>query len=150
VNVTPSLESVASERAVEVLHRLRVRGTRADHERLARRLEVLLWHFLSLRWYDAHRFFECVESQEAKDLLPGGFRNGVVYRFFSERQDDREFENAVMIGLSLWFAAARRLKDGGGADPFRANPFAIQRQMELAVEEVEDIHDLLRIGKPPS
>ncbi len=141
-------ESAARRRAVETLTRLGVKASPAERETLATRLEVLLWRFLTLRWYDAHRFFESVESKEAHELLPRGFRNGAVYRFFSERHDDREFENAIMIGLSLWFAAMRRI-EAMGADPYRANPFAIQRQMELALDEVDDIHDLLRIGRPP-
>ncbi len=139
----------ATQRAVEGIARL---GVMADEParlgRLAGRVELFLWKFLRMRGHDIHRFFDSVEPVEALALARRRFEPGRVFHFFSERQDDAEWENTLTVGLWLLFAAMRQAKKRG-FDPRRAGIFTLQRMLEQAVEEVDDLEDLLRMGTPP-
>jgi hypothetical protein len=140
----------ARRRASEAIARL---GLLADEplrrEKLLAKSEVFLWRFMVLRWYDAHRFFQSVESKEMRGLIAEGFAPGRMFRFFLERQDAVEFENSVVVGLSLVFAAMRKSAERNH-DPREASLFTLQRMMEQSLEGVDDLVDLLAVGAPPS
>ncbi len=139
----------ASARALEAVAKLNVL---AEDERsrkaLTNRIELFLWKFLRLRWSDAHRFFSSVEPKEAMELVRERFHPGMVFHFFSERQDAAEWENCMTVGLCLVFAAMRQAQSRG-FDPKRAGIFTLQRMLEQALEQVEELEDLLAIGAPP-
>jgi hypothetical protein len=118
-------------------------------EKLMGRVDLFLWKFLRLRWYDAHRFFTSVEPKEAMDLSRERYEPGKVLHFFAERQDEAELENTVTVGLSLVFAAMRQAAKRG-FNPKTAGLFTLQRMMEQAVEPIEDLEELLAIGTPPT
>ena len=123
-------------------------GEPARLKRLTGRVELFLWKFLRMRWYDAHRFFSSVEPIEAMELVQEPYGPGKVFDFFSARQDDAEWENCMTVGLSLLFASMRQATLRG-FDPKTAGIFTLQRMLEQALEEVDDLEDLLRIGAPP-
>ena len=146
-----SAEDRARKRASEAVARL---GLLADEparrDKLLSKAEVFLWRFMVLRWYDAHRFLQSVEPKEMKELLAGGsFAPGRMFRFLLERQDEAEFENAVVVALTLVFAAMRRAAERD-LDPREQSIFTLQRMLEQALEQVDDLVDLLKIGAPPS
>ncbi|MGQ0507089.1 MAG: hypothetical protein ACT4TC_17415 [Myxococcaceae bacterium] len=124
----------------------------ADDEKartaLCGRIELFLWKFLRLKASDAHRFFASVEPIEAMELVKERFVVGKVFHFFSERQDDAEWENSMTVGLCLVFAAMRQAQ-ARGFDPKRAGIFTLQRMLEQALDGVEDLEDLLKVGAPP-
>jgi hypothetical protein len=112
------------------------------------RIELFLWKFLRMRWYDAHLFFSSVEPKEAMDLIRERYEPGLVYRFLSERQDDLEWENSMTVGISLLFAAMRQAEKQG-FNPKTAGIFTLHRMLEQALDEVTDLEDLLKVGAPP-
>jgi hypothetical protein len=120
----------------------------AARTRLLNRVELFLWKFIRLRWYDIHRFFESVENKEAMELSMEAFQPGKVFHFFSERQDDAEWENTVTVGVSLVFAAMRQAAKRG-FNPKTAGVFTLQRMLEQALDDVEGLEDLLARGAPP-
>ncbi len=139
----------ATERALRAIGQLGVLSEEpARLKKLGTRVELFLWKFLRLRWYDAHRFFSSVESKEAMELLREKYQPGMVFHFFSERQDEKEWEDCMTVGLSLVFAAMRQAAKRG-FNPKTAGIFTLQRMMEQAVEPVEDLEELLQIGAPP-
>ena len=139
----------ASARAEKGLAKLGVLAEEpARLRRLAGRVELFLWKFLRMRWYDAHRFFESVESIEAQELIQEPFMPGKVFHFFSERQNPLEWENTLTVGLSLMFASMRQAAKRG-FNPKTAGIFTLQRMMEQALDEVDDLEDLLTVGAPP-
>jgi hypothetical protein len=139
----------ATDRALRAIGQLGVLSEEpARLKKLGTRVELFLWKFLRLRWYDAHRFFSSVESKEAMELLREKYQPGMVFHFFSERQDDKEWEDCMTVGLSLVFAAMRQAAKRG-FNPKTAGVFTLQRMMEQAVEPVEDLEELLQIGAPP-
>ncbi len=139
----------ASERALSAIAGLKVlQEDERSRVALCKRVELFLWKFLRLRWSDAHRFFTSVETKEAMEVVKERFQPGRLFHFFSERQDDSEFENTVTVGLSLVFAAMRQA-EARGFDPKRAGIFTLQRMLEQALEQVEDLQDLLAVGAPP-
>jgi hypothetical protein len=71
-----------------------------------------------------------------------------VYQFLSERQDATEWENTLTVGLSLMFASMRQAAKRG-FNPKTAGIFTLQRMMEQALDEVDDLEDLLTVGAPP-
>jgi hypothetical protein len=139
----------ASERAMEAIAQL---GVLADQparlKKVCSRVELFLWKFLRLRWYDIHRFFTSVEPKEAMELSREKYQPGMVFHFFSERQDPLEWENCMTVGLSLVFAAMRQAAKRG-FNPKTVGIFTLQRMMEQAVEPIEDLEELLQIGAPP-
>lgn len=120
----------------------------AARARLISRVELFLWKFIHLRWHDIHRFFESVENKEAMELSLETFQPGKVFHFFSERQDDAEWENTMTVGVSLVFAAMRQAAKRG-FNPKTAGVFTLQRMLQQAVDEVEGLEDLLARGAPP-
>ena len=140
----------ATRRATDAISRL---GVLADEPaRLAKlvgRVELFLWKFLRMRWYDIHRFFSSVEPIEAMELSRETFQPGMIFHFFAERQDELEWENAMTVGLSLLFAAMRQAQKRG-FNPKTAGVFTLQRMMEQALDQVDDLEDLLKLGAPPS
>lgn len=139
----------ASERAMECIARLGLlQDEPARLKKLCGRVELFLWKFIRMRWYDIHRFFSSVEPKEAMELAREKYEPGMVFRFFSERQDATEWENCMTVGLSLVFAAMRQAAKRG-FNPKTAGVFTLQRMMEQAVEPVEDLQELLEIGAPP-
>lgn len=143
------LYAAATARARDAIAKLGVLAD--DPQRLGRlvgRVELFLWKFIRLRAHDAHRFFESVEPVEAVDLSRRRFEVGRVLHFLSERQDDHEFENSMTVGLSLLFAAMRQAKKRG-FDPRTAGIFTLQRMLEQAVDDIDDLADLLERGAPP-
>ncbi len=116
--------------------------------RLVARIEVLLWKFLRMHWHDIHLFFASVEPIEAMALSRQSFSPGVVFCFFSERQDPMEWENCMTVGLSILFAAMRQAQ-AQGFDPRTAGIFTLQRMMDLALDSVGDLEELLALGAPP-
>jgi len=141
--------SDATARALEGIARLGVLPHEpARRSRLAGRVELFLWRFLRLRWYDIHQFFESVENKEAMEFGQEPFLPGKVFHFFSERQNDAEWENTLTVGLSLVFAAMRQA-GARGLNPKTAGIFSLQRMMEQVVDEVSDLGDLLARGGPP-
>lgn len=115
--------------------------------RLVRRVEMFLWMFIRLRWYDIHLFFASVEPKEAMELSHEHFSPGLVLSFLSERQTEEEWEDTMTVGLSLLFAAMRQATRRG-FNPKTAGIFTLQRMMEQAIEPVQDLEDLLSIGAP--
>jgi hypothetical protein len=139
----------STARASEAIARLGVFPEDAARlHKVVGRVELMLWKFLRMRWHDIHRFFDSVEPIEAMELSRARFEPGMVFWFFSERHDAMEFENAMTIGLSLVFAAMRQA-EARGFNPKTAGIFTLQRMMEQAIEQVEDLDDLLAIGAPP-
>jgi len=139
----------ASDRAMEAIAGLGVLPDEpARLKKLCGRVELFLWKFIRLRWYDIHRFFTSVEPKEAMELAREKYQPGMVFLFFSERQDLREWENCMTVGLSLVFAAMRQAAKRG-FNPKTVGIFTLQRMMEQAVEPVEDLEELLEIGAPP-
>lgn len=139
----------ARERALQTLARLGVLADEPDRRaKLLQRVELFLWHFLRARWYDAHRFFSSIEPVEAMELVQETFLPGRVLAFFSERQDELEWENCLTVGLALVFASMRKAAERG-FDPRSAGTFTLQRMMEQALEDVDSLEDLLRVGAPP-
>lgn len=139
----------AQERAQEALAKLGVLpDERARLKRVTGRVELFLWKFLRMRWYDVHRFFSSVEPIEAMELIQEPYAPGRVFEFFSVRQDDLEWENCMTVGLSLLFASMRQAAKRG-FNPKTAGIFTLQRMLEQALEEVDDLEDLLQIGTPP-
>ncbi len=139
----------ATARAAETLAELGVlEDDPARLRSLAGRIELLLWKFLQMRGHRAPRFFDQVTAEATMEACCGEFQPGAVYLFFSERQDARAWVNSVTVGLSLMCAAMRRIAEHG-EDPRRAGSFTLERMMEQAVESVETLEDLLRIGAPP-
>jgi len=139
----------ASDRAMEAIARLGVLPDEpARLKKLCGRVELFLWKFIRLRWYDIHRFFTSVEPKEAMELAREKYQPGMVFHFFSERQDPLEWENCMTVGLSLVFAAMRQAAKRG-FNPKTVGIFTLQRMMEQAVEPVEDLEELLEIGAPP-
>ena len=143
------LYATANERASRAIAKL---GVLADDRprllKLTGRVELFLWKFLRARAHDAHRFFEAVEPVEVVALCKKKFEPGRVFHFFSERQDDLEFENSMTVGMSLLFAAVRQAKKRG-YDPKTIPIFTLQRMLEQAIDEIDDLEDLLQIGAPP-
>lgn len=140
----------AAHRALEALGKLGIFPENpANRAKVLKRLEVFLWRFLFLRWYESHTYFSSVESSEVRELVleTGYTRNGVL-QFFAERQDDRELEDTLVVGLSLMFAAMRRASQRGFS-PKLANIFVLQRMMEQVIDEVGGLEDLLLAGRPP-
>jgi hypothetical protein len=136
----------AIRRACETLGRLGVMQDDADRLRkLVIRVDLFLWKFLKLRWYDVHRFVASVESKEAMDLVREPFEVGKVLEFFSLRQDEAEWENCLTVGVSLVYAAMRTCRERG-FEPATAGLFTLQRMLEQAMERVEDLEDLLTMG----
>jgi len=139
----------ASARAMKTLGQLGVLSDEpARLKKVCGRVELFLWKFIRMRWYDIHRFFSSVEPKEAMELSREKYQPGMVFLFFSERQDDQEWENCITVGLSLLFAAMRQAAKRG-FNPKTAGIFTLQRMMEQAVEPVEDLEELLEIGAPP-
>src|SRR5215471_21287970 len=104
----------ASARAIETIAQLGVLSEEpARLKKLSGRVELFLWKFIRLRWYDIHRFFSSVEPKEAMELAREKYQPGMVFLFFSERQDPREWENCMTVGLSLVFAAMRQAAKRG-------------------------------------
>jgi len=120
----------------------------ARRKKVCGRVELFLWKFLRMRWYDIHRFFGSVEPKEAMELSREKYQPGMVFHFFSERQDAREWENCMTVGMSLLFAAMRQAAKRG-FNPKTAGIFTLQRMMEQAIEPVEDLEELLEVGAPP-
>lgn len=140
----------ATARADEAIARLGVLpDDAARRKRLVGKVELLLWKFLRMRWHDVHRFFSSVEPIEAMELTKESFEPGKVFHFFSERHDPLEWENAMTVGLSLVFAAMRQATERG-FNPRSAGIFTLQRMMEVALDQVDDLEDLLRVGAPPT
>ena len=127
-------------------------GVLAEHSarraRLTGRVELFLWKLLRMRWHDIHRFIDSVENIEAMELSQETFLPGKVFSFFSERQDEKEWENTLTVGLCLVFAAMRQAGKRG-FNPKSAGIFVLQRMLEQALDEVEDLEDLLERGAPP-
>ncbi len=141
--------AAATARAQEAIASLGVLAEEpARLHRLVGRVELLLWKFLRMRWHDIHQFFSSVEPIEAMALSREHFHPGMVFHFFSERQDPHEWENAMTVGLSLVFAAMRQASRRG-FNPKTAGIFTLQRMMEQVVDEVEDLQELLALGAPP-
>jgi hypothetical protein len=139
----------ASARAIETIAQLGVLSDEpARLKKLSGRVELFLWKFIRLRWYDIHRFFSSVEPKEAMELAREKYEPGKVFYFFSERQDRLEWENCMTVGLALVFAAMRQAAVRG-FNPKTAGIFTLQRMMEQAVEPVEDLEELLQLGAPP-
>lgn len=139
----------ASVRAMETIARLGVLPDEpARRKKVCARVELFLWKFLRMRWYDIHRFFGSVEPKEAMELSREKYQPGMVFHFFSERQDAREWENCMTVGISLLFAAMRQAAKRG-FNPKTAGIFTLQRMMEQAIEPVEDLEELLEVGAPP-
>jgi hypothetical protein len=139
----------ASQRAMTAIAQLGVLPDEpARLKKLCGRVELFLWKFIRMRWYDIHRFFESVEPKEALELSRDKYQPGMVFYFFSERQNTQEWENCMTVGLSLVFAAMRQAAKRG-FNPKTAGVFTLQRMMEQAVEPVEDLEELLEIGAPP-
>jgi len=139
----------ASERAMRCIAQLGVLPDEpARLKKLSSRVELFLWKFIRMRWYDIHRFFSSVEPKETMELARERYEPGMVFHFFSERQDSTEWENSMTVGLSLVFAAMRQAAKRG-FNPKTAGVFTLQRMMEQAVEPVEDLQELLEIGAPP-
>src|SRR5262245_2948585 len=136
----------AIRRACETLGRLGVMSDDGDRLRkLVIRVDLFLWKFLKLRWYDVHRFVASVESKEALDLIREPFEVGKVLEFFSLRQDAAEWENCLTVGVSLVYAAMRTCRERG-FEPATAGLFTLQRMLEQAIDQVEDLEDLLTMG----
>jgi hypothetical protein len=143
------LFQMASERAMKTIAQLGVLPDQpARLKKVCGRVELFLWKFIRMRWYDIHRFFDSVEPKEAMELSREKYQPGMVFYFFSERQDSKEWENCMTVGLSLLFAAMRQAAKRG-FNPKTAGIFTLQRMMEQAVEPVEDLEELLEIGAPP-
>ncbi len=139
----------ASDRAMRAIASLGVLPNEpARRKKLCGRVELFLWKFIRMRWYDIHRFFSSVEPKEAMELSKEKYQPGMVFYFFSERHDSEEWENCMTVGLSLVFAAMRQAAKRG-FNPRTAGIFTLQRMMEQAVEPVEDLEELLQIGAPP-
>jgi hypothetical protein len=139
----------ASERAMKTMASLGVLAQEpARRKKLCGRVELFLWKFVRMRWYDIHRFFGSVEPKEAMELSREKYQPGLVFHFFSVRQDEQEWENCMTVGLSLLFAAMRQASKRG-FNPKTAGVFTLQRMMEQAVEPVADLEELLQIGAPP-
>ena len=139
----------ASVRAMETIARLGVLPDEpARRKRVCARVELFLWKFLRMRWCDIHRFFGSVEPKEAMELSREKYQPGMVFHFFSERQDAHEWENCMTVGMSLLFAAMRQAAKRG-FNPKTAGIFTLQRMMEQAIEPVEDLEELLEVGAPP-
>ncbi len=139
----------ANERAMRCISLLGVLPDQpARLRKLCGRVELFLWKFIRMRWYDIHRFFSSVEPKEAMELARDKYEPGMVFHFFSIRQDSGEWENCMTVGLSLVFAAMRQAAKRG-FNPKTAGIFTLQRMMEQAVEPVEDLQELLEIGAPP-
>jgi hypothetical protein len=139
----------ATTRAAATLARL---GVLADEparlRKLVGRVDLFLWKFIRMRWHDIHRFFEAVENKEAMELSREAFMPGKVFAFFAERQDAKEWEDTLTVGVSLVFAAMRQAARRG-FNPKTAGVFTLQRMMEQAVDSVDGLEDLLAIGAPP-
>jgi hypothetical protein len=139
----------ARARALAALSRLGVLPDEpARQNKVLDRLELFLWHFARLRWYQIHEFFFSIEPVEAMSLVQSKFAPGKVLEFFSERQDDSEWENSLTVALSLLFAAMRQSQKRGYGTSL-SSIFVLQRMLEQVLEEVTDLEDLLRIGTPP-
>jgi hypothetical protein len=139
----------ASERAMKTMANLGVLAEEpARRKKLCGRVELFLWKFIRMRWYDIHRFFSSVEPKEAMELSREKYQPGLVFHFFSVRQEEQEWENCLTVGLSLLFAAMRQAAKRG-FNPKTAGVFTLQRMMEQAVEPVADLEELLEIGAPP-
>lgn len=138
----------ALRRADEAMVRL---GVLVEDERkrtkLRDRAELFLWQLVFKRWTDVHRFFESVEPVEAQKLIGATYTPGNVFAFFSERQDEREFENMLVVGIALVFAAMRRAQERG-LDATRAGTFELQRMLAGVIDEVDGAEALLAIGSP--
>jgi hypothetical protein len=151
VNVAEAYERYreATERARRAIVTLGLpdTGTQALNK-LVGKVELFLWHFLRVRWHDAQRFFASIESKEALDLTRERFEVGKVFDFFSQRQDDLEWENCMTVGLCLVFASMRQAIERG-FDPHRAGIFTLQRMLEQVAESVSDLEELLARGAPP-
>src|SRR5712692_2950030 len=92
----------SSERAMQCIAQLGVLSDDpARLKRLCGRVELFLWKFIRMRWYDIHRFFSSVEPKEAMELARDKYQPGMVFHFFSVRQDSGEWENCMTVGLSL-------------------------------------------------
>ena len=115
---------------------------------LAGRIELLLWKFLQMRGHEAPRFFTQVTGEQALEACCGEFEPGTVYLFLLQHQDERGWQDSITVGLSLMFAAMRQAT-AQGEDPRLAGSFTLQRMMEKAVEQVQTLEDLLKIGAPP-
>jgi hypothetical protein len=139
----------ATVRAIDTIARLGVLSDEpARLKKLSSRVELFLWKFIRLRWYDIHRFFSSVEPKEAMELSRENYEPGKIFHFFSERQDAVEWENCMTVGLALVFAAMRQAARRG-FNPKTAGIFTLQRMMEQVVEPVEDLEELLQLGAPP-
>ena len=115
--------------------------------RLTAKVELFLWKLLKTRWHDIHRFLDSVENKEAMELSLEPFVPGKVFRFFCERQDDKEWENTLTVGLCLVFAAMRQAQLRG-FNPKTAGTFVLERMLEQALDEVDGLEDLLERGTP--
>ncbi len=138
----------ATERAKQAIAQL---GVFPDNprslQRVVNKVELLLWQFVRLRWHDIHQFFASVEPVEALELTKQRFEPGMVFDFFSERQDALEWENAMTVGICLVFASMRLLQERG-FDPKTAGIFALQRMLEQVANDVGGLEELLERGAP--
>ncbi|MHB8872880.1 MAG: hypothetical protein ACYC8T_04270 [Myxococcaceae bacterium] len=115
---------------------------------LAGRIELLLWKFMQMRGDQAPRFFTSITREQAMEACCGEFQTGTIYVFLSDHQDAPGWVNSITVGLSLMCAAMRHAA-AQGEDPRKAGSFTLQHMMEKALESVETLEDLLRIGAPP-
>jgi hypothetical protein len=139
----------ATARAASTLAQLGVLPDQpARLRKLVGRVDLFLWKFIRMRWHDIHRFFDAVENKEAMELSREPFMPGKVFAFFAERQDAKEWEDTLTVGVSLVFAAMRQAARRG-FNPKTAGVFTLQRMMEQAVDSVDGLEDLLTLGAPP-
>jgi hypothetical protein len=138
----------ATDRAQKGFASLGVMPENVDRRRvLSERVEQFLWKFLRLRWSDIHMFFASVEPKEAMELSHETFKPGLVYEFFSDRQNESEFEDTLTVGVTLLFAAMHQA-ERRGFNPNTAGLFTLERMLEQAIEPVQDLEELLLLGRP--